>query len=189
MVVEWLFAVVVLCGTWSLKTGCPARPSLLLPAQERRAYSSVALLFSLCLCVMYCVSLLDSCCSALGICYLTEHPSLLKFLWISHTPLQWQSLHKTIKRVIWYLRCHELPVPPCPHRDKQVCTCTENTALRVCNFICPVAIICSYHDIWEAAVGQMLLCQKETSNPHVHITYAVLVTKGSNLLLRPFYVL
>ena len=52
-----------------------------------------------------------------------------------------------------------------------------------------LAIICTYHNIWEAAVGQMLLCQKETSNPHVHITYAVLVTKGSNLLLRPFYVL
>ena len=52
-----------------------------------------------------------------------------------------------------------------------------------------LAIICSYHDIWEAAVGQTLLCQKEASNPHVHILCTVLVIKESNLLFRPFYVL
>ena len=34
-----------------------------------------------------------------------------------------------------------------------------------------------YHNIWEAAVGQTLACQRETGNPHD--PYAVLVMEGS----------
>ena len=44
-----------------------------------------------------------------------------------------------------------------------------------------------YGDIWEVPVGQMLLCQQETGSPHD--AYTVLLTKGSNLVPRPYYVL
>ena len=37
-----------------------------------------------------------------------------------------------------------------------------------------------YHDIWEAAVGQTLPCQRETGNPHN--PYAVSVMEGSTVI-------